>query len=291
VLSKFKRMIQVRQILAGLTGLLAGLWVNLVSDIIGAASWQWQWAIGILFLLSLGGNVWYWGLRPTAVTLKVRPPITVRLPQEQRRVARRGIVVVASLYTPQLQNSAYAFSAKERLAAAIRLDYRSLDFAQSNFAPIIEAINTHASRLQHCWIIGTVGTDRNAPGSNAYIPALVAYLRQEKALTCEFHFGEQFELALDDDALLFNKTHQLMQEIFNQARQLQLAATDIVADCTSGIRSIALGIVLSSLDSERDLQLIGVQYGPDGRQIGSLLPMIFQFEPFIQSEIQPHREN
>jgi len=289
--SKLRHIMQVRQILAGLTGILFGLLMNLASNVAWEASWQWKWSIGILFLLSLGFNVWYWWLQPTKIALKVQPPITVRLPQEQKRVARRGIVVVASLYTPQPQNLAYALSAKERLAAATRLDYRSLDFAQSNFAPIIEAINTHASRLQHCWIIGTVGTDRNAPGSNAYIPALVAYLRQEKALTCEFHFGEQFELALDDDALLFNKTHQLMQEIFNQARQLQLAATDIVADCTSGIRSIALGIVLSSLDSERDLQLIGVQYGPDGRQIGSLLPMIFQFEPFIQSEIQPHREN
>lgn len=282
--SKLQRLMRVQQVVAGITGLLGGLLLNLVSEFVSAANWPFKYALLASFFLFLGLNLWYWWRKPTAVSLRVAPPVEVRLPQEKRRVARQGLIVIVSLYTPQADNNASRLTPTERLTAAERLDYQTLDFLHSNFAPTIEAILTHASRLRHCWLIGTIGSDRNSPGSRDYIPVLVEYLRQEHQLTCQFHYGDDFELALEDDALVFSKMCQMMKEIFQQAADVKLAPSDLVTDCTSGIRSIALGAILSSLDAERDLQLIGVHYASDGRPVGMLLPMLFHFEPVIQSE-------
>lgn len=129
------------------------MWLKLkrlmrIQQTVAGAGWPVYYGVLGLFLTLLGVNLWYWWRKPTAVSLRVEPPIEVRLPQEKRRVARQGLIVVASLYTPQAGNKAQQLSPAERLAAAQRGDYGALDFAHSNFAPLIEAVLTYESRLR-----------------------------------------------------------------------------------------------------------------------------------------------
>lgn len=280
--SKFRHQTQILQIAAGATGLFFGILLNVLSNVIDEAGWPIKGALFLLFLLSLVTYVWLWRQQPDYITLIVPSPETLRLPEEKKRVARRGVVVAMSLYNPQEPNLARQELPEKWQEWAATADFRALDFPRSNIAPLIEAVTTHASCLTHCWLIGTVGTDSKAPGSNQYIPALIEYLRHEHGLQCEFHYGDTLQLSLDDDALVFDKTTKLMYTIFNQAMALGLQPKDLIVDCTSGIRSIALGAILSSLDAERDIQLIGTHYLPNGKPFGGLLPMIFHFEPVIK---------
>ncbi len=78
------------------------------------------------------------------------------------------------------------------------------------------------------------------PGSSVFIPVLIEYLRREHNLACEFHYGSDYEIPLDDDALVYHKSFELIQRIFAEAEGLGVLAQEVITDFTSGIAQLSL---------------------------------------------------
>lgn len=281
---RLRRAFQIRQLTAILTGFTAGLLVDLLSDWLGESGTGLVPVIVAVCVVGFLLSAWFWLRDPGRVGLRLEPVKTVRTEAEKQRTARRGMIACVSLYRPTGRSQAAELSPEEWRTAAEQLDYHALDLVNSNLAPTIDAITTHASRLEHCWLIGTSNTDPQVPGSGIYAPVLEAYLQQECGVECNIHYGSDLDVSLQDDALVFNRTVELMQIIFKEAEGLGLAPADMVADFTSGIRSMSLGIILACLDGDRDIQMIGTRYGADGRWTEDRFPIIFGFEPILRQE-------
>jgi hypothetical protein len=279
---QLRRAIRLRQFLAGFSGLALGLLANVASDYM-AVSAPWLISIVVLvFVATLLASIFLDVRGPARVGLILQPVKTLRTDAEKQAAARRGLIAFVSLYRPFRGSRVPSTQASDWLAAAERGDYDDLDLPNSNLAPAIEAVVTHASKLEHCWLIGTTSADAKQPGSVAYIPILETYLQQEGNVKCQFHSGPEWQLPLDDDALVFSKTLELVRKAFAEAKELKLAAEDLVADFTGGVRGMTLGMILGCLDSDRDIEMIGAHYGPDGTPMPPLFPAIFGFEPVLR---------
>jgi len=281
---RLRQAIQFRQISAGAAGLLLGLLIEVL------ANWLTESSIGLVVVLTsifvalLALNVWLWWRNPDRVSLRVDSVNTLRTQAERERYAQRGLVAFVSLYRPGRDGTA-SKNPKDWFEAAERKDYRVLDLPHSNLAPLIEAVMSHASRLEHCWLIGTAGSDPNRPGSAAYIPVLTEYLRRERGVKRTFHCGPECEIPMDDDALVFTKTVDLVKGIYLQARndkQIALKPEEIIADFTGGMRSMPLGMILACLDSDRDIQMIGTHYDAAGKPTEALFPIVFKFQAIVR---------
>jgi hypothetical protein len=279
-----RRAIRMRQLVAGIVGLSLGLLGNIAASyLFEARSWL-VYLISAVFVISVILLVFLDLRGPARVKLNLRPVKTIRTKAEQQSVARSGLIGMVSLYRPMKNSHTPPTSKPEDWkAAAEHLDYAYLDLPNSNLAPLIEAITMHASRLQHCWLIATTSSDSRFWGSSVYAPALVAYLQTERNLKCQFYYGPELELPLDDDAEVFTRTLDRTHKILEQARHLGLAEENVISDFTGGVRGMTLGMILGRLDSDRDVQMIGTHYAPDGAPIPPLLPVIFSFEPVLQN--------
>lgn len=278
---RVQQAMRVRQVVAMVVGLTFGLLSSFLSNWVERLGGWAVVVVAVVFLLSLAVSAWFWWRAPDRVMVRVQPPMTLRTDAEKQHAARAGLIAFVSLYYPVNNPQLQSQEPEIWLEAAQRLDYDALDLPSSNLGPLIEAVTTHASRLQHCWLVGTSNSDPTNPGSSIYIPVLIEYLRNERGMDCEFHH-EGYEVSLDDDALVFSKTLKLIEAINRQADELGLDRDEILTDFTSGIRSLSLGAILASLDGRRDLELIGTHYASDGRPTGELFPIIFSFEPILQ---------
>jgi hypothetical protein len=278
---RLRRVIGVRQVSAGAAGLMLGLLLNLGSDWLAGPGLVLVPLIVAIFILAFLVSAWLWWRNPDRVGIHLQYVKTLRTETERAQHGRRGLIAFVSLYRPDRASPAAQLQPEDWQRAARDLDYEALDLPRSNLATTIEAITAHASHLEHCWLIGTTATDSQTPGSDVYIPSLVEYLRREYDVHCEFHYSPDLAISLDDDALVFDKTIDMLRGIFRQAVDLKLSDSDIVADFTGGIRSMTLGMILACLDGDRDIEMIGTHYGPDGRWAGPRFPIIFGFEPVL----------
>ena len=203
-----------------------------------------------------------------------------RTESEKRTYAKKGIIVFVSLFDPR-GSKAEGLSLVERENAAKNLDYRILDIENSNLRPTIEAINCHKTKIKHCWLIGTFDTKKKK-GSVTYQDVFIEYLKKEKSINCDFHYGQDYAIPLDDDALICKKTYEILKKIFEETSSLGLECKDIIADYTSGIRSMAAGMILSCLHSDNDIQLMGTKYNDLAKPEGELFPIYISFEPELK---------
>jgi hypothetical protein len=232
------------------------------------------WLTLVLTLIVLGVPLLWWRLR-LAPRIQARPEVMIdRSPKETEGHARRGLIAFVSLYTAQPGSGGAQLSADERDQALSAGDWQVLDLPRSNFFTLISAIESHKSKLDHCWLIATAATP-NQPGSVGGAHVVQNYL-QSQGIHCNFCIDE---VPQEDDALLCAKVRQLVDGIFQKAIGHGLAAADVICDCTGGIRSAQLGMILACLDSERDLQLMGTRYDANGRPTGSPFRMRIHFEP------------
>jgi len=242
------------------------------------------WILAALVLLALG--LWSLALRLTPRRQLVRPvfqrpPLILRTPTEKQAHARQGVVAFISLYTPRPGSPARSLTADERLAAARNLDYKRLDLENSNLWPTIQAITTHVSRLEHCWLVSTTAADVTRHGSFLYAPVLAKYLEEACQIPPDRIHGytdDRYAIPLDDDALVTVKTYEVMEKIFTEAEGLGLSNKEMVADFTSGFRSMPLGMILACLDGSRDIQFQGSHYNEQGDPVNGLFPILFDFE-------------
>lgn len=250
-----------------IAGKLLSDWVYLLPIIIGIS--------GILVIVSLLFILF----DRQEMQVKLLTPTIVRDEELAKRNARKGYICFAVL-----PNSPKELSSVERLEAARRLDFDSLklDDPSSNWAPTIYGITTHVSKLEHCWLIGTYIPGVPDSGSSAYMPVLVEYLRQRKGLVnCNFHYGKDYIVPIEtDDALVWKQAYDCVFRILlTDAPDLRLKPKDIIADITTGPRSMILGMILSCLDKDRDIQMVGTHYDKAGLPDNRLFTAIYPFEP------------
>ena len=215
----------------------------------------------------------------------IKSPQTITSSQEEINYARQVFIGFVPLFT---SHSAavrqFAKDEKDEYNNAIKnLEFGRLDLEQSNFQPTIKAIISHKSKLKHCYLLATTGTSQAAFGSLEYAELLIEYLKQHYGLTCEFHFGQKYSISLDEDSLVLGKTYDLIQSVFQEITP-QFDLTEVVADITTGFRSMTLGMILACLDEERDIEFVGTKYDERGKPDGSLKPTIFSFHPQMRQE-------
>lgn len=282
--NRLRQAIRLRQVVAGFSGLTLGLLINSLYSLMQDSGPWLTVLLLIVFVASLGAIVYLDVSGPKRISLNLRPVKTLRTDAEKQEAARRGLVIFVSLYRPQPGCAVPSKEAKDWQKAALRGDYVYLDLPNSNLAPAIQAIATHARHLEHCWLISTTSSDPDFPGSNTYLSVLKAYLREVQQVKCEFHDGPGLELSLDDDALVFTRTLDRMRHALQMANDLGLQDDDVIADFTGGVRGMTLGMILSCLDGDRDIQMIGTHYSPSGAPTPPLFPVIFSFEPVIHDK-------
>jgi hypothetical protein len=258
------------------TGVLSVL-SNVIANVIVSSNWR----ILLIFLLTGGiiGLV-YWLSRPQKVDVTIKSPITIKTEQDRLAYAKSGLIICASLYSPNKGTKAEKLTAVDRLKAAKEENYTLLDLENSNFATAIEAISTHASKLAYCWIITTTSSDGKQSASAPYVPVLVKYLQEVKQVKCKFKYTG-YSVTLDNDSEVTVKSRNLVNRIFKEAQKLGLKDKDMIADITGGMRSIPLGIILACLDGRRKIEFIGTHYDKNGRFSGALYPMFFDYEPIL----------
>jgi hypothetical protein len=278
--TRVRQFLQWQKLITWLAGLLFGLLVSVFSNRLSAEWANWLPWVGIIALIVGGVSVWLFLRRPPGIGVAIRSPRTIRSSQEAQQYARRGFVGFVPLYTPQPGTPAASLTVEERLAAAEGLDFERLQPEASNLWPTIEAILSHASRLEHCWLLATRG--QSVPGSQPYAQFLAQYLHQHKGLKCKFYYGDVYTIGLDDDALILSKTYDQVQAVLRQAVRLKLSPNEVVADISSGVRSMTLGMVLACLDGDQDVEFVGTRYNDQGQPVGELFPIIFSFEPLLK---------
>lgn len=170
--------------------------------------------------------------------------------------------MIIPLYNRHTKGS---LSQKEKKQALKNKNYKRLDLENSNLGHNIEAILAHSHNLAHCWIVGSYCEDKSIPSSTDYTEVLIEYLREEKGITCEFHYGKEYAVSLDSDALICEKTYNLTTHIYKEARKrYKLKAKDIIADVTGGLKSMNLGMVMACMHEDQEIQIIGGKYNLNG---------------------------
>ena len=277
---ELKRIMRLQRISIGLAGFCFGLLVSVFSNWIYEKGEK---AIYILFaVLVVSGliAVVLYLRHLGGIEVAIRIPLIIRRPTEAQEYARRGFVGFVPLYTPQRGTEADGLSGEERQQAIESLDFDRLQPEKSNLQPTIVAILSHSSRLEHCWLLATSGEE--FAGSLPYAHLLAEYLRQRKGLDCQFHYGEEYTISMDDDALMLDKTYKQVRRVFGEATREKIPPPEMVADITTGVRSAALGMILACLDRDRDIEFVGTRYNEKGRPTGRLFPIIFSFEPILE---------
>lgn len=215
----------------------------------------------------------------------IKSPQTIRSPSEEQRYARKVFIGFVPLLKLQGDNAKAFADDADRKEAIENLDFDRLKLEESNFKPTIHAITSHKDRLEHCWLLTTAGIDPDAVGSRAYVELLVEYLKQHYGLTCHFHYGDRYTISLDEDSQVLSKTYDLVQQAFREIPS-SIAPREVVADISTGFRSMTLGMVLACLDEERDIEFVGTRYNKDGKpdRNSPLVPIIFSFKPNLRGQ-------
>ncbi|MCL0066852.1 hypothetical protein M1N54_03080 [Thermodesulfovibrionales bacterium] len=199
---------------------------------------------------------------------------------EEERHAKKGLILILSHYRsfsrpkPMEEDDLRRFLQQKK--------YQEFDFQNSNFEHTIKAIEAHSTKLDHCWIIGSHATSVRA-SSVEFIETFVEYLKEEKGINCQFHYGEEYAIPINNDALICKKAYELANEIYGKAKKHNLSPKDIIVDVTGGIKSMNLGFTLAALHEDRDIQVIGSKYNDRGNPIDPRCAVRIHFEPKIRS--------
>ena len=277
-----KQLFNIKTLISFLAGICLTIVLDLLTGIVSNSTPTVQLIIVVLAILLSFLSFWL-NQRTQSINTKFQPPKTRRTPIERMTNARRGLIAFVSLYRPIDEScQGHRLSPSARLKAASVGDYAQLDFEKSNFATIITSINSHAIKLEHCWLISTTGTHQ--PGSEPYAAALVSYLQEQKGFKeCQFHYGPSYSISLDDDALVATKTHEKVNAIFEEGAAFGLANREIVADFSGCPRSMTLGMFAACVDGKRTLQFAGTRYDANNQPTGEIFPIVYEFEPQLES--------
>jgi hypothetical protein len=282
--SQFRRFLNAQRTLMTISGTSFGILLSVIANWISSGEFTWLLPyIAILTVITGGVALYLTFRRPLPrIAVVMRTPVTLRSSEDTRRYGREGFIGFVPLYSPLAGNPAVQLTPEARRKAVKDLDFDRLCLTDnSNLRPTMTAIQAHAGHLKHCWLISTSGENGSLPDARL----LVEYLRQRAGLGCEFHYGVEYSVAIEDDVLTTSKTYDLVQGIFRKAGEsYRISQQKMVGDITSGFRSMPLGMILASLNKDQDIEFVGTHYDEIGSPVGPLLPTIYGFEAQVQTE-------
>jgi len=277
---KLRRYLRLQLVTSVMASFTFGFLVSVLSNLVSVETlWLLPWITGVCAISGLVAFLLFMR-RPVGIDVAIKCPVTIRTEQESLAYARRGFICFVPIYTPKRGSPADHLSAEERQLAIETRNFDLLKLEESNLYPTIKAILTHASRLEYCWVLATIG--KTSPGSLPFAGLLVDYLTQRYGVRCRFFYGQAYAIPLDEDALVLQKTYRMVKDVLAEAERMNLDHREVVADFTTGFRSMTLGMILACLDGDQDLEFIGTRYNDLGLQTGDLLPIIFGFEPHLE---------
>jgi len=282
LLQKVQKFFLSRHIYKTLAAFLAGILISILPNFVLAGGIPVMLAIGLV--TAVAGVMSLVLRRQPMFDILIKSPQTIRSDAEAKRYARKVFIGFVPLFTPQ-NEAVKALSREERDEAVRNLDFDRLKLEASNFKPTIRAIVSHKDRLEHCWLLATTGTRPDAVGSLAYAHLLAEYLKQRHGINSTFYYGDNYAISLDEDSQVLSKTYDLVQQVFREIPN-RSTPREVVADITTGFRSMTLGMVLACLDEERDVEFVGTRYDENGKPDGSLVPIIFSFKPNVREKSQ-----
>lgn len=273
--SRLRRFLHLQQLSFWIAGTASGIVLSVLANYL-TDNLDWLYIVVAIGVAALVVGVVTSMRKINEIEVAIHAPQTIDTPAEAKMYARKAFVGFVPLYKAKEHTPAAQLTPTERHDAVVDLAFDRLCVEESNLKPTIEAIVAHSASLQHCWLLTTAGKDK--AGSHPYARLLAEYLRQCKGLTCEFHYGPEYTISLDADAAVLGKTYDHVKQVLGEAADKQIGHNEIVADITTGVRSMVLGMVLACLDKDRDIEFIGTNYDDNGRPSGPLLPIIFGFE-------------
>jgi hypothetical protein len=113
----------------------------------------------------------------------------------------------------------------------------------------LQSIQHHAQLLQHCWLIASQGSGQDCLASQRTAAELAEQIRLRWPKV-EVHYGSDYQADPDDVVSAW----KLVDQIYAAAPQFDLAAPDILADITGGLKPMTAGMALACLAPERDMQ-------------------------------------
>jgi hypothetical protein len=275
--------LRAQRLASGLLGLVFGVLMSVLSNwLFGEGRTLLPWLIGFFLVACLLTAVYFLRQPPPSWEAELKAPVQLTTPVERSLHARRGLIAFVPLYRPGRGSRAASLKPEEWLARAGQLDFTALDPEHSNFAPTVAAIMAHAEHLEECWLLTTSGSESG--GSQPYAAVLAEYLRINRTMGCRFHFDQpgenRYTIPLEDDSQVVRRTYDLVRSVFAEAADSEIEAREVVADFSTGQRSMMLGMVLACLDRDRDLEFVGTDYDTTGQPIeGRLYPIIYGFQP------------
>lgn len=190
-----------------------------------------------------------------------------------------------SFKVPSGENASSVHKSKKGLIVSVSPPRPDIDWSAeipttSNLHTLLTAIKAHGSSLERIWLLGTADPEQGR-GSGSIFNDLKGYILRNKE-----SLGLQNEVIVDYLGLIPMKfdnqvtecARRAVDEVFDHAADYGLKQRDIIADCTGGTKSMTLGVILACLEEDRDIQLIGSEYKPDGWPDGATAsPMIFEY--------------
>lgn len=245
-------------------------------------SWMMWVLLGmIIFAIAV---VIYTAIKPRYVQVSVKTQ-PLHDQDEVSRNARKGLILLLPLYYPRgagenpLAMVKDPAARKKKLEKAVQAGEGKPLIEKSNFATAFYAIQQHAGKLEHCWIITSLPGKNSDPytGANIYADVFVDFVSRELNLPAEvFHTGPECQVSLQDDAYITERVRAILQNIHEKARRKYgFKPDDIIADFTSGFRSMSIGVILESLGRKRDLQFMATKYNANNKPCGELFPLLF----------------
>ena len=276
--ARIKEFLRFQRLAMASAGMSFGLLVSVFSNWLSEQGIGWlPWVIGVAIVSGAASAVYFFR-QSVGIKVSIQSPRTIPTAGEAKPDPRGGVTGFVSPARPPTDRAAAELTPAAPPQAIATRDFDRLQLESSNLWPLIEAILSHQSELEHCWLI-TTAAGPNTPASAPYALLVEAYLRTRKNLHCKFYHGQIYSIPLDDDALVLTKTYEQVKHILSQAKRLKIAPQELVADITGGLRSMTLGMILACLDREQDVEFIGTRYDENGAPTGNLFPIIFSFEP------------
>jgi hypothetical protein len=125
--------------------------------------------------------------------------------------------------------------------------------------PATAAMNFHSPALEHCWLITSPEPLKPPPE-----PSQSAW-KNASELKAKYHGKVKTYVKVidpEDPQSIF----QAVEQVYAQAKHLDLSSKEIVADFTGGTKMMTAGMVLACTPDDRDVQYMKpLRFTPDGR--------------------------
>lgn len=165
----------------------------------------------------------------------------------------RGLIIQLSDYNSRGPGVQSCYSTAEEIkSAALSGSLNIAEVLKSNWGQAAFAIRYHAPVLKYCWILctkGERGSGKDFAAAERMVCAVVKSVSGRDA-TC-------FQVEIDDENDIGHAA-QRVSDIYHQLSEYapDLRNSDVIADFTGGTAAMSGGMILATLQEEREIEYI-----------------------------------